>query len=650
MVGPSISQIEYKLEKSFRNRLYFFMGLIISSQIIFILQLINLQIVNGVENSLKAERFVRKSESLPAARGQVYDRNFISPDISKRSILVSNSPTLDVVLNYSQLGRNPEKIKKFIIKFYKTLSIPKGYYSKLVNDPKLTYKIRRKKPILLLQGISREQHERISIFDNIYKNVLFVTTPRRIYHMGPALAHVTGYVGKPSRRDLKNRDIKSYQLVGKGGIEIQYDEYLRGIDGFRIQKRNSEGHIEEEKIIEHAKMGKNLILTIDKNIQLAAYKALKGYRGTVIALKPGTGEVLAMASNPSFDPNILSGKNKKQRRVHLKKIQKNRSFYNLAIQSKNPPASLFKALVALAALENDYKIHFDASYTYKCTGKYVLESLFPGVPDQEFHCWRPKGHGKVNLIEALEKSCSVYFYNLGYKLGPEAILSYARLFHLDKKSNIDIPGERVGFVPTNEWKKRKYGVKWFDGDTINLSIGQGFISTTPIGMSLFYMAILNNGKIFQPYILSEVRNPLNNTIIYKNEPKLKQDVPIKYSTIETIKKGLEAVTHSGTAAYVMRGPDMPEVAGKTGTAQTRRRGLASSNHAWFVGYAPVGANPDEQILVTVFVEYGVGGAVGAAPLAKKVIQAAFHANYFSNVKTHTKNMKKKKLTMGIFDK
>ncbi|MCB1191284.1 MAG: penicillin-binding protein 2 [Leptospiraceae bacterium] len=644
MVSPSVSQTEFKLEKNFRNRLYFFTGLIVLSQIIFILQLINLQIINGVENSLKAERFVRKSESLPAARGQVYDRNFISPEFSKRSILVSNSPTLDVILNYSQFGKNPEKIKQFIVTFYKTLSIPKGYYAKLLNDSKFTNKVRRKKPIVLLQGISREQHERISVFDNIYKNVTLITTPRRIYHMGPALAHVTGYVGKPSSKDLKNRDIKSYQLIGKGGIEIQYDEYLRGVDGFRIQKRNSEGHIEEEKVIEHAKMGKNLVLTIDKNIQLSAYKALKGFRGTIIALKPGTGEVLAMASNPSFDPNILSGKNRKERTLHLKRIQKNRSFYNLAIQSKNPPASLFKTMVALAALENTQKVPFDSSYTYKCTGKYTLKSHFPGVADQDYLCWKPAGHGSVNLIEAIEKSCSVYFYNLGYRLGPEAILSYAKLFRLDKTSKIDIPGERVGFVPSNEWKKRKYGVKWFDGDTINLSIGQGFIATTPIGMSLFYMAILNNGKIYQPFLLSEVRNPVNNSIIYKNESKIIQDIPIKPSTIETLKHALKSVTRTGTAAYVMNGPGIPDVAGKTGTAQTRRRGLSSSNHAWFVGYAPADAPVEEQILVTVFVEYGVGGSVGAAPLAKQVFEAAFRGSAIKKAKLDGFS-KDKKVTM-----
>lgn len=625
-MGRSVSSIEHKLERGFKLRLYFFSALIVIILLIFILQLFQLQILNGTENSIKAERFVRRSESLPAARGMVFDRNFKTPELSIP--LISNSSSLDVIVNASLFKHNPEKIKEFIIHFYETLSIPKDYYKNEIAEPKFTKKVRSKTRILLLRGLTEEQHERIAIFESLAKKILFIPTPKRIYHMGPALAHVTGYVGLPSTKDLKTLEIKSYQLVGKNGLERQYDTQLRGSDGFRIQKRNSNGNIEEERIIEHARSGNNLILGIDRDIQSAAYKALKGYRGTVIALKGSTGEVLAMASNPSFDPNILSGKNRQLRYTHFNRIKKNRGFLNLAIQSKFPPASTFKTLVGLAALESEHKINYQPSQTFTCNSRFYLKSSFAGVPDQEFLCWDKRGHGTNDLMHALEKSCSVYFYNLGYKLGSESILYYARLFALDKKTGLDLPGEIEGFVPSNEWKKRSYGTKWYDGDTINLSIGQGFISVTPISMALFYMAVMNNGKVFQPYIVSEIRDPLNNNIIFKTVPRVLRDIPVKSSTLEALNQGLRLVGKTGTASRILNQPDLPEIAGKTGTAQTRRRGQSSSNHAWFIGYAPYNAPVEEQILVSVFVEHGVGGAVGAGPIAKEVFKAAFPPGTF----------------------
>ncbi|MCB1177484.1 MAG: penicillin-binding protein 2 [Leptospiraceae bacterium] len=622
----SISSIEHKLESSFRLRLYIFTGAIGLTLLIFIAQLANLQLVQGQENTLKAERFVRRSESLPAARGQVYDRNFSAPETSKP--LVSNSSSLDVVVNKALFKNDVNKIREFIFKFYRTLSIPRSYYEKEIKEDKIKKKIRSKSSIVLLQGISTKQHERIASFDNISKYINFIPTPKRIYHMGPALAHISGYVGLPSKKDMTIREIKSYQLVGKSGLEFQYDQYLRGIDGFRYKKPNSEGGIDDERIVEHAVMGNNLILTIDQNVQYEAYSSLKNYRGAVIAIKPATGEIIALASNPSFDPNILSGKNRKLRRSHYARILKNRGFLNLAIQSKFPPASTYKTLVGLAALESEHKINYNPNQTYHCNSKFVLHSSMASVPDQVFLCWDKKGHGTNDLMHALEKSCSVYFYNLGQKLGSEPIIYYSRLFGLDKRTKLDLPGEIEGFVPSGEWKKRSYGTKWFDGDTVNLSIGQGFISVTPIAMALFYSAIANNGKVYQPYLVSEMRNPLDNSVIFKTTPRILRDIPIKASTLSALRQGLRLVGKTGTASRVLNQPDVPEVAGKTGTAQTKRKGHSSSNHAWFIGYAPFNAPVEEQVLVAVFVEHGVGGAVGAGPIARNVFKAAFPPGTF----------------------
>lgn len=622
----SQSSTEFKLEASFRRRLYFFSALIVFTLFSYIFQLFNLQIVQGEENTSKSERFVKRSEIVPAERGKIFDRNFTTPENSQP--LVSNSASLDVILNTSLLKYDPKKIREFIYTFAEALSIPLAYYEKDLTEARLIKRIRTREPFVLLEGISREQQERILVLDNVNRYVYIISSPARTYHMGPALAHVTGYVGKPSQSDIDENRIKSYQSVGKGGLESQYDSVLRGLDGFRIQKRNNEGSIEEERMIDPATPGNNLVLTIDREIQIAAYRALKGTHGTVIALKPGTGEVLALASNPSYDPNILSGKNKQDRATHFARVTNNKGFLNMAIQSKFPPASTFKVLVGLAAMESEHRINFDPKQTFHCAASFTLKSTFKGVPDQVFFNWDKKNHGDLNLAQAIEKSNSVYFYQLGYKLGAEPILSYSKLFGLHQKSGIDLPGEAAGFVPSNDWKQRTFGTKWFDGDTINLSIGQGFISVTPMEMALFYMAIINDGKIFKPYIVSEIRNPLDNSIIQKTSSSILRDIPLKKSTIDALKDGLYLVGYSGTASGVLNTPYLPEIAGKTGTAQTRRRGASSSNHAWFIGYAPYNAPVDKQVLVAVFVEYGVGGAASAAPVAREVFKAAFPPGSF----------------------
>ncbi|PJZ68630.1 penicillin-binding protein 2 [Leptospira perolatii] len=626
MLGGSPTATEFKLERSFRIRLYIFSGFVVFTLASFVIQLFNLQIVHGTDNSLKAEKFVRKSETIPAARGEMFDRNFLTPETSMA--LVSNYSSLDAVLNTSLLKYDPVKVRNFLQEFSRTLSIPLSYYEEDLIEPRFSKNIKSKKPFVLLEAISKAQQERISVFDTISKYVILVPSPRRIYKMGPALAHVTGYIGKPSKTDLLTREIKSYQWLGKNGLELEYDSELRGTDGFRIQKRSSEGNIEEERVVEHSSPGNNLVLTIDKDIQIAAYKALKGIRGTAIAIRPSTGEVLAMASNPSYDPNILSGKNRSERTSHYKRVDKNGGFLNLAIQSKFPPASTYKTLVAMAALESSHKIDYTKDTAYSCNGSFTLKSTFVGVPDQVFLCWEKGGHGTNDLAHALQKSCSVYFYNLGYKIGSDPILTYSKHFGLDSKSNIDLPGEITGFVPSSAWKKRTFGTRWFDGDTINLSIGQGFMSVTPLGMALFYAGLLNRGQIYQPYIVGEIRDPLDNSIINRTQPQLLRDIPIQPSTIESIKAGLRLVVKNGTAAFVLNKPFLPDIAGKTGTAQTRRRGASGSNHAWFIGYAPANAPVSEQVLVAVFVEYGVGGAAGAAPVAREIFKAAFPPGSF----------------------
>ena len=617
----NLTLTEFKIESSFKIRTGFFLALILITPIIIAIQLFKLQILEGRQNKMIAEDFVSEQEIIVSPRGKVFDRNFITPEISQP--LIYNHSNINIYLASSHFNYELDKIKKFIKDFAKIMGISYSYYQnkESFSDKSLKEKLKKKKNILLLKNITRKYQERASLFEKIYHNIIFVSSPFRTYTLGSAMSHISGYIGKPSQRDIKIKKIKSYQKVGKNGIELFYDSILRGKDGLKIKKRKSK----KEKIIINSSPGNNLILTIDKKIQSLAYKILQENElsGSVIVLKPASGEILALVSNPSYNPNILSNQDAKKRKNHFLEVQKRGGFLNLATQAKFPPASQFKPLVALTGLENNYNINFSKDTKITCKGNFLLKSTLDGVKDQRYFCWFKKGHGTLNLIGAIANSCNVYFYNLGYLLGSQPILMYANLFGLGEKTTIDLPGERTGFIPSPSWKLKKYGSRWFDGDTINLSIGQGYISTTPLALTSFYMSVLNNGKLYQPHILKEVREPITNKVISRFEPKLLKDIPLKENNLNIIKKALRMGVKYGTSSGIFRYLSYPEIAGKTGTAQTVRRGKSISNHAWFIGYAPFDAPVQKQILISVFIKYGVSGAFKAAPVAREIFKDIF---------------------------
>ena len=611
---------EFRIERSFKLRLSFFLALILLSATAILIQLFNLQVIQGEKNQIIAEDFVSKNEVIIAPRGQVFDRNFVTPEISKP--LIYNHANLDIYLETSLLEYDFNKVKNFIKDFSNIMGISKSYYENQTafSDRNIKLKLREKKNILLLTNITRKYQERVSMFESIHQYVTFVPSLFRVYSLGPAMAHISGYTGKPTQEDIESKNIKPYQTIGKNGIEFFYNSDLQGKDGLKIKKQKGK----TQKIIRNSYPGNNLILTIDKKIQSFAYTSLQrnNVNGNIIVIKPHTGEILALVSNPSYNPNILSNRNRKERLKHFLEVKKNKGFLNLAIQSKFPPASPFKLLLSLVALENGNKINFNQNKQVRCKGHFLLKSTIEGVKPQDYMCWFKKGHGELSLLESIAHSCNVYFYELGYSLGSQPILMYSNLFGLNEKTNIDLPGEVAGFVPSSAWKLKKYGNKWFDGDTINLSIGQGYISTTSIAMTLFFISLLNDGKIYKPHVLKEIRNPITNEIIKSHNPVLLKDIPVKGENLETIKNGLRMGTLVGTSSSVFADLKYPEVAGKTGTAQTVRRGESSTNHAWFMGYAPFNGKIENQVVVSIFIQYGVGG-LKAAYIARELFKIIF---------------------------
>ncbi|MDH5655576.1 MAG: penicillin-binding transpeptidase domain-containing protein, partial [Spirochaetia bacterium] len=295
-------------------------------------------------------------------------------------------------------------------------------------------------------------------------------------------------------------------------------------------------------------------------------------------------------------------------------------FLNLALQAKFPPASTFKPMVAIAALESPQRGDLNENTEFFCPGHWKLKSTQPGVPPTVYGCWERRGHGRQPMLGGITHSCNVYFYQLGYRLGPTPIIHMAQEMGLGRPTGIDLPGEISGFVPDQRWKQLAWSSRWYDGDTVNLAIGQGFLEVTPMELAVLYAAIVNRGKVLKPYLMKEIRDPATNRLIRKAKPELIKEIPISEGSRKIVTDAMRNVVESGTGRYLLN-PRFPPVAGKTGTAQTRS-GQKGVNHAWFAGFAPYGAPLEEQIVVVVFLEYGMGGAATAIPVAGEVFRAA----------------------------
>jgi penicillin-binding protein 2 len=430
---------------------------------------------------------------------------------------------------------------------------------------------------------------------------------RRRYPRGGFMAHVSGYVGEVSSDQIEESGGRNRpgDIVGKAGLERQYNDHLMGVDGMRRSVVNSIGREVGRLEQTDAVPGKPIRLTIDYDLQLIAEEALVGKKGAVVAVDPKTGEVLAMASQPSYDPNDFAI------RISTDQWQKlnedpERPLLDRAIQAQLAPGSVFKILMATAMLESKA---VPADYHVFCPGS----AQFYG---RTFHDWEPKGHGDVDLHKAIVHSCDVFFYNLGKQLGIDRISFYAGNLGLGHRTGVDLPGEETGVMPSDAWKQRVFHQKWYPGETISVAIGQGAVAVTPIQLAYMTSGIVTGGRFHQPHLLLSDR------------PAPEIDFPISDSTVDTVTQGMYGVVNEpGGTAGASKLPGI-ELCGKTGSAQViseeglRRAGkqAALKDTAWFVGFAP---RQNPEIVVSVLVQGGGHGGVAAAPIARAVVKAYY---------------------------
>lgn len=571
----------------------------------FLAYLFYLQVGKGNEYRDKARTIARQTTVLPSQRGEIYDRSYSLP-------FVINTDSFAVRLIPAELSadRRADVFKRLSM----VLDIPVEEIEHRV--PPAYYHLYQ--PIEILSPVPYSTVSAIAERIDEFPGVSWYAKPIRNYLETGSLSHILGYVGDITKDELKvlyNQGYQSGDVIGKAGIEKQYDMVLRGKDGreYRTVDVRGKNVLSGAGTVVPPVQGSNLVLTIDANIQTIAEKALGPRMGSVVVLKPGSGEVLAMVSYPSYNPNNFTGIGAGKAYAKLL-ADPNTPLINRAIQSSYPPASTFKAIMTAGILEEKA---FPPDKKVLCQGNIKYG-------DRVFNCHlKAPGHGWLDLESGLAQSCDIYFWTVGRDyLGVERIVTYAKDFGFGKLSGIDLPGELEGFVPTPQWKERKFHETWLGGDTMNLSIGQGYTLVTPLQVANSMAMIANDGVVYRPHILKEVRDPVSGAVsrIVQSEPILRSSVGKE--TFQTLRDDLRGVITEGTARFPLNTKAV-QVAGKTGTAEV---GLKDHWHSWFASFAPADNPTSPDAIVVVVMVEASNNWEWWAPYASNIIYQAVYAH------------------------
>ena len=465
--------------------------------------------------------------------------------------------------------------------------------------------------VLIKRNLNWDEVAKIMVRRYYLPGVKVEVEAERYYPYGEAYFHLIGYISRITLKEynkLKNKGYSIEDYIGRAGIEKMFERELKGKNGAIEIERDAYGRL--GKIINRIKPipGKNLVLTVNHNLQMKACKLLKNKKGAIVALSPKDGAILAMVSSPSINPQkFIDGFTEEE----WKKISLNpdKPFLNRVLQPY-PPGSTYKVITAIAGLEAG--VIKDVNETIFCPGYFKFKSRI-------FRCWEAKGHKNVNLIEAIAYSCDVYFYTVASKLDVDYLAKMSRKWGLGKLTGLGWSEEKTGFVPNRAWKKKKFKEPWYPGETIIMGIGQGYLLTTPLQMARVYMAIANGGYLYKPYVVKEMK--LNKNIITIN-PQIERHLVLDPRYLKWIKEGLLEAVRIGTGKLAFI-PGLI-VAGKTGTAQvislSAKKDKFLEPHAWFVSYA---GHSQPEIVSAILIEHGGHGGSVAAPLARKLYEAYF---------------------------
>ena len=574
---------------------------------VLLLRLVYLQMIRGEEYRRLSMTNCVRLKSIKSSRGLIYDRN--------RILLVDNRPAFDLTI---------------VLEDAKPLKQTLDHLAELTGDSceDLTAIIEKEggaafyKPLVLKRDITRDLLAAIEAHQFDLPGIHIDIEPSRNYIHKKTAAHLIGYLGEINKDELdsgKFPNVRSGDSIGRYGVEKSFEADLQGKRGGHQLEVDVNGRVIKILKTVEPVSGNDLVMTIDLPLQQKAEGLLGENDGAVVALDPSNGDVLVMASSPSFDQNDFIG-GISSKKWQVLRDDPGRPMNNKAIQAEYPPASTYKIITALAGLEEKV---IDRNSTFFCPGFYKFGN-------RRYHCWSKYGHGTINVVDAIAQSCDVFFYQTGEKLGVDALAKYAQGSGLGRLTGIRLAHERPGLIPTSAWKKQRFKEPWQAGETLSISIGQGFNLVTPLQMAVFISAVGNNGTLYRPRLLKSVQDA-KGQVIREIEPEITGGLPASKKNLAIVRQGLLEVVHGnrGTARQI-RLPDV-QIAGKTGTAQvfSRKAGEKFDNkklkrtlqdHAWFVCYAPA---QDPKIAIAVIIEHGEHGSSAAAPVAQELIHAYF---------------------------
>jgi penicillin-binding protein 2 len=562
---------------------------------ILLLRLMNMQIFKGSYYEGLSRNNRIRIVSVNAPRGKILDRNNL--------VLADNRPAYNLVIMPEDIS-NVHRVSYRLAVF---LDQDKREIVEKIDQAKM----RPYDPVTIARDISFQQVARIESEIFTLPGVSINATNERDYVFKDLASHILGFLGEVSRKELKKHNPGDYEigdLIGKTGIEIACEDKLRGKKGTRVFEVDALGR--KIKVLDerYPLSGDDVILTIDKRLQLLAKESLRNRAGAVVAIVPSTGEILAMVSSPGFDPNMFLTPMAPEAWKQIIEDSLH-PLENRSIRGQYPPGSIFKIAVAFAALSTRTVSPDD---TFFCAGEYTLGT-------STYKCWKKQGHREIDISRAITESCDVYFYQLGEALGIDLISKYAFDLGFGKPTGIELRDELSGIIPTKAWKMKRFGQPWQQGESIISAIGQGFTLVTPLQVAKAMSAIVNEGKLYTPRIL------------VSNEPQLEKVLDVEKADLDVIKMGLRMVVEGdqGTGRGI-RDP-MFAIGGKTGTAQVAK-GYTSKlvdesdlpyklrDHAWFFGFSPV---ESPEILVVAVVEHGGHGGAIAAPVVRDVIKGYY---------------------------
>ena len=625
---------------TFERRIYIIaMGIGLALCILGI-RLWDLQVVKYEYYRGQAEYNRLHAQRLEAPRGIIYGRD-------ESTVLADNRPSCDLVIVPAECVASD--LKMVCDRLARLISIDAGELLKKIEAN------RKAKPylqIVVKQDVSKDELTRVEESSHALPGVFTVVRPQRRYLMGKTAGQIMGYLNEIGDKEVKDQ----YQygdLVGRTGLERMYESNLRGEDGKLVvnvyaedrgpQLRtdafgnpfigvDSRGRKLEQEMIVYPTRGRSLFLTLDIGLQRYCERILeeKGQVGAIVVLNADTGEVLALASAPNYDPNAFVIRDRKRDRTEAL-TSKPSTMTNRGYREAYAPGSIFKVLLASAALEEGV---IDEHTTFNCPGYFQLAS-----GGRRWGCWSTYGHGGMNVVDALAYSCDVFFYNVGTKLKIDRIKKWTDTFGLGQKTGIDLPAEVKGLIPSREWKKQlekertiKDG-RWYEGDTVNLSIGQGEAWTTPLQNAVLMAAIVNGGRRVQPFLVRKI----DDQVV---EPKISEPF-LSEKTLNIVRMGMRKCVEKGPPAPTGTGNlvrmDGFTILGKTGTAQVagmeKYKGLSEEqipekyrSNAWFVAGV---LDREPRIAICVLIEHGLHGNSTASPFAKDVIQY-FYSPHDSN--------------------